>query len=714
MLRQLPLKPVYRSEDDDLLRDFYIPAMQETVRYDRAVGYFSAAMISYAAQGISALIANSGRMRLIIGAELTLEETSAIEEGYEQKTLLEKLGQEFLETLTSVDDALFRERLKALSWLVASGRLDIRVAIRKRGMYHEKIGIFHDTSDDFVVFQGSANETASALLPDFNFESINVFPSWRTELQGHFQPYVDGFERLWNGTAKNTRTLEFPEALRDGLIRYSQGTRPPSPETEISLYRPQTDDHEHQEEKLLPRIPENFGSRPFELLDHQREALHAWKNGGFRGILALATGAGKTITSIFGLVRVFDAAQKRKQPLFCVIAVPYINLAEQWISVLHSFSIQALPCFGNRTSWEKNLQNTVMALLSGAVPFGCAVVVNRTLSGESFIKHLSPIPPESLFWIGDECHHHGAKRINKKLPKNSHYRIGLSATPEHYIDTQATERLTSFYGPVVSEYTLKDALTDDVLTPYKYYIHLVELTDDEAPAYIQLTRQISKYAARRVETLSEAEQSAYKQLLLKRARLIGSAKNKLPALAEAIEEDGPRPFTLVYCGDGSVEDDASGEEERQIELVSRLLNENGWKSARFTSRENPSLRREILDSFRVQALDAMVAIRCLDEGIDIPACRTAYILASARNPRQFIQRRGRILRKAENKDISEIHDFVVCLPEFDDEDLFEVEKNLLKSELQRIAEFSQLSTNPGDSYTVLEDLLARFDLEHIL
>src|SRR4029079_10415276 len=130
-----------------------------------------------------------------------------------------------------------------------------------------------------------------------------------------------------------------------------------------------------------------------------------------------------------------------------------------------------------------------------------------------------------------------------------------------------------------------------------------------------------------------------------------------------------------------------------IDRVCELLYEKGWKCARFTARESREEREALLNSFKVGAIDALVAIRCLDEGIDVPACRTAYILASSRNPKQFIQRRGRILRRSPGKEAAVIHDFLVKLPE-DGRDWGEMERRLFVAELERCAEFANLARNP--------------------
>ncbi|MBK4717541.1 DEAD/DEAH box helicase family protein [Azospirillum sp. YIM DDC1] len=712
LLRDLPLKAVYRSEDDNILTDLYLPALGCAVSYDRAVGYFSASMLSFAAEGVTALVRNGGRMRLIVGGELDEADADAISKGYGLREASAKLGERFLETIDGISEALCYRRLEALSWLVASGRLDIKVALKKKGMYHEKIGIITDAAGDSVIFQGSANETTAALLPDFNFESINVFPSWRTEFFEHFTPYVEGFARLWEGRSKNVVVIDFPEAAKERLIRIAAGVRPPSPEVEQGLWErlKRRGEAEAPEEGISePRVPTVFNGREFTLMDHQRAALSAWRANEFSGILALATGAGKTVTSIYGAMKVYEKMKR----MFLLIAVPYQNLADQWVATLREFNIHAIRCYGGAAEWRDALLSCVTLFQTKALPFVCAVVVNRTLQSEGFRQIVSQVPGERMMFIGDECHHHGSEGLAVCLPRQAALRLGLSATPEHYADTAATERLKRYYGDIVFEYGLEQALRDGVLTPYEYHVIPVELTDAEAEEYARISEQISRIAARGGGDLERSSDPQLDILLFKRARLLGAASNKLPALRRLLEGRKPEPLTLFYCGDGSVEDEDTGEQVRQIAAVSAAIHELGWKNSHFTSREGRAERQGVLDGFKVGFIDTMVAIRCLDEGIDVPDCRTAYILASSRNPKQFIQRRGRILRRAPGKERARIFDFVVTVPESVAEGSPH-ERQLLAGELKRVAEFARLALNAGDAYLALEPILERYDLVHHL
>jgi superfamily II DNA or RNA helicase len=710
VLRDLVFKPVYRSDEDSILADFYIPALSQSISYDRAVGYFSSTMLSYAAQGIGALIEKQGSMRLIVGGEITQEESDAILNGYDLRAISERVGISLCKTIEQVVEELSYARLQALSWMIGHGTLSVKVALKRQGMYHEKIGIFRDPAGDQVVFQGSANETLNALLPEFNFESINVFPSWQDELKLHAEPYVSGFEKLWNNTSKGTLVLEFPQAAKDKLVKIAKRILiPPSPQIELATWESMTQSPSSENSDLAPETPVALGGQPFEIKDHQRDALHKWRSQDLQGILALATGAGKTITALYAATRLF-VANKR---LFLVIAVPYTDLADQWLDEAALFNMQAIACYDNRDSWMGEFAKAIQLFNAGVLPFVCVVVVNKTLQGDQFQELLGGLGGKDFMFVGDECHRHRSEKTLACLPVQALYRLGLSATPEqHFSNDDSEDGLYKYYGQICARYTLAQALEDKVLTPYDYHLVLVELTPDETDQYVALSAEIAKRAAvSGIGDEGSSGDSLLEMLLFKRARLIGAAKNKLPALKALLTPEQPSPLTLFYCGDGSVEMPEDGTFLRQVEAVSVLLGGLGWRSSRFTSSESKNRRRELLKDFKITNIDALVAIRCLDEGINIPSCHTAYLMASSRNPRQFIQRRGRILRRAPGKDKATIYDFIVTLPESAVAD-YSHERKLFSAELNRISEFAGLCLNYAQAYRQVESLLQRYGLVH--
>lgn len=721
MLRDVAFKAVYKSDQDNILEDFYFPTLAVAITYDRAVGFFSASTLSYAGQALSTFIQGGGKIRLILGAFSDERDIEAVNQGLNLREISDKIGAQFLDQIGAVNDELFQHRFEALAWLVAHGRLEVKVALRPYGMYHDKIGIISDSAGDALIFSGSANESAHALLPTHNYESIDVFPSWKPELEAYFRPHQDSFERLWDNRSRGTAVMDVPTAIREKLLTVAAGLKePPDPGREAAIARRLRP----EETGTLgvepgPRLPSMINGFPFEIRQHQREALNEWRvKGAFQGIFDLATGAGKTITAVYAIVQM----AKHVPGLTVVVAAPYQNLADQWCDLLEEFNIHPLRCYISRADWYEKLQRTVHDIEMGAVNFAAIVVVNRSLKSDAFQQAIARIPEKKLLWIGDECHHHASESFSGFLPSNAAYRIGLSATPEHYLDGERNARLTAYYGKTVFTYSLKQAIEDKILTPYNYYPCLVELTKDEATAFIGLSDEVARVVAR--EGTKSRMSQGLTALLMKRARLVASAYNKIPALINTLGGKRPTSHTLFYCGDGQVdyqEDDVSQDEGdgeiafagRQIEVISEHLDALGWRLSRFTSREPRREREAILTNFKMGLIDAMVAIKCLDEGIDVPACSTAFILASSRDPRQFIQRRGRILRRSPGKTIANIHDFIVILPSSTHDETGHARK-LVESELRRVAEFSTLAINRSEAYERLRDVLTAYDLEHVI
>lgn len=721
MLREIKIKEVYNSEDDNILEDFYIPALQNSVTYDRAVGYFDAKVLTAAARGLACFVDNGGKIRLIVGATLTEEEYEAIANGYNEREIKEKLGQALSDSINEYEGDLFDNQLNILSWFIENNRLDVKIALRRGGIYHEKIGIMTDKNGDSIVFQGSANETRNALSP-YNYESINVFKSWLPEFSGHITPHVTKFESLWNDHAKNTKVFNFTDITKSVLASRNNNVSRPSLSKEIELWQKELEIESRVIDfKKGPHIPEKLYGKRFKLRGHQRDALNAWKNNNFKGVFELATGAGKTITAIYGAVKIYESRKR----LFLVISAPYQSLADQWSDNLRLFNILPVICYGGEAKWLSTLNKKIVDFEAGLIDFVAVIVVDATLSSRSrtfydSIASLSETYSDYFLFVGDECHHHGASVTAECLPENASMRIGLSATPDRGEDDQeGNDNLKRYYGDSIASYTLKDALDDDVLTPYEYHLVEVSLAPDETEEYISLSKKISRLIATSKNAKNgdgTINPNALNVLLSKRARLINGTRNKPLALKELIENMKPIKHSLFYCAEGKLDNDTQEDDEegiKQIEIISKLLHEMGWKSSQFTANENKEQRNAILDTFKAGGIDSLVAMKCLDEGIDVPACTTAFILASSRKPRQFIQRRGRILRKSHGKDKAVIYDFFVTLPVNSTED-GGIERRLMIAELKRINEFANLALNKGETYNKLEPYLKKHDLTHYI
>jgi superfamily II DNA or RNA helicase/HKD family nuclease len=629
---EIALKRHYQSDDDDILATFYRPVLARSVSYKRAVGYFSEQSLVACAGELSSFIERDGKIQLIIGCFVSPSELASLTTTDLVEAEKQILRQRLIGILRAIETG-DPPAAKIIGRLVASGVVELRFAVRQKGIYHEKFGVFEDAHGNKVAFIGSANETEAALAPGRNHLWVAVFKSVEPEIYAAYGAELEQrFDAMWKGDTKDTRIYAVDE---DSLAVMRA----------MAMQRGQAN---ADEEPLLPRLTVNMPLR-----DYQKEALQEWQKNRFRGILAMATGTGKTMTAI-------EAVKKFKQNVphgAVVVTVPYQNLALQWIEALRDHGLQVCPVFANRSDWVQAVQNNFLAAQLGLTDMPCFVCVNNTFKSERFqeLLHLLDTATEKKhLLIVDECHHFNSPEHIAKLPRHFQFRLGLSATP---YDQFAQHYLDAYFGQIVYEFSLSRAIAEHFLTPYRYHILPVWLDDNETAVYEELTRKIVQITGAD-EVLTPENLVKVQPLLLKRARVVGACRDKLTVLKRQLERGGKQPFTLFYCGDGTVEDDEFGS-ARQIERVSSLLHEVGWTSSRITAEESLSQREALLDKLKEQRLDAIVSIKVLDEGIDIPDCRSAYLLASQTSDRQGIQRRGRVLRKAEGKELADLYDFVV-------------------------------------------------------
>ncbi|MBW4695613.1 MAG: DNA phosphorothioation system restriction enzyme [Lyngbya sp. HA4199-MV5] len=743
-LRDLDLRHQYRSdspgetlrERHHLLEDFYIPCLERSLTYDRAVGFFSSTSLAAAAKGIATLIRVGGRMRLIASPYLSQADADAIAQGLKQRE--EVITAVLVQELEQLDQ-LAHDRLAYLAWLLSKGRLEIKLAVHRdpyqRGLYHEKLGIFRDVADNVVVFTGSANESVSGLID--NFECVDVFRSWRSGDDERIAEKLDNFQRLWENQTPRLEVLEFPEAARRSLLRHcpgelsveglgsrgergnqgdqggrgiwgnqrqgGQGAKESGENYSFDALDPS--DASAFSVPSTPLIPSHVPTLPLWLTirSYQRQAIDNWFANRGRGTLKMATGSGKTITA---LALAAELYQKIGLQVLLVVC-PYRHLVTQWARECQKFGLEPILAFENVRTWQSKLSTQLYNVRAGNQPFLTIITTNATLMSQGLQSQL-PYLPEKTLIVGDEAHNLGAKRLEASLPRNVGLRLALSATPERYFDDRGTQSLFDYFGSVLEpEFTLRDAIEQGALVPYLYYPLFVELTEQEAQAYSELSTKIGRALA---IADGDEQDSAVATLSMQRARLLSTATNKLHVLRELMKPRLQSHHTLFYCGDGSVEDEVSQETQTQLEAVSRLLGkELGYRINIYTA-DTPLEERETLrQQFEAGELQGLVAIRCLDEGVDIPNVETAVILASSSNPRQFIQRRGRILRRHPNKQRATLFDMIVLPPALDRETLT-VERNLLRRELRRVIEFADLADNQGEARAKLLGLQQQYDL----
>lgn len=717
-LKDHKVKSEYRSLIDNVVQDFYIPLLKEAVSYKRAVGFFSSSSLVEISKGIAGMAAEGGKIQIVASPYLSDEDIDAIRHGYEDRN---KIIERALLTQISEKptDYYSMERLNLLAALIADGVMDIQIAYTEDkngiGMYHEKMGIIEDVYGDKIAFSGSNNESATAMT--INYETMDVFRSWgdSSEIE-RVRLKENAFYSIWHDTEPNIKVLKFPN-ITDALIeRYRRKSANFAIDDEqfakrmITYASKISDISSTYGEPIGARVPDDITLR-----EYQKEAISVWVGENYRGIYDMATGTGKTLT---GLGAISKLSEDLDDILAVVIVCPYQHLVEQWVEDIVRFNIKPIIAYGDSSQkdWKKRLSRAVRdQKLRRDKSFFCLVCTNATFAKDYVQYEISKIQSPILLVV-DEAHNFGARTYARLLDDRFTYRLALSATLDRHRDDEGTAMLYDFFGKRCIEYSLDKAIDEDKLTKYKYYPIPVFLTEEELERYEQKSYEMSK-------CLIKGKDGTYKLnkrgeiLAMERARIVAGASQKLEKLREYIAPYAQDNNILVYCGATNVidekEDYSSTDEEdvRQIEAVTRILgNEFGMEVAKFTSEENMETRATIKEQFQKgDRLQAIVAIKCLDEGVNIPGIRTAFILASTTNPKEYIQRRGRVLRKAENKPFAEIYDFVTLPRELDSVSGLTTEQaqrdlSLVKNELARIKEFGRLSMNSMEANDLIWDI----------
>ncbi|HHX18425.1 MAG TPA: DEAD/DEAH box helicase family protein [Clostridium sp.] len=714
----LRIKSEYRSLSDNIVKDFYIPLLSDAVLYKRAVGFFSSSALYEISKGITNLIKNGGKIQLIASPKLSEEDIEAINKGYEQKNNI--IERAILKAFDEPKTYFEKERLNILANLIARSELDIKLAFTetssKVGIYHEKMGLIYDSNSNIVAFSGSSNESSMAFY--MNYETIDVFCSWQSDFEKiKIYEKESAFERLWNNTEDNIQIIDFPEVAKEKLLSYKKEVIDYSVDLVVS---------EEIEKYLVEPLKANMPKIPEKVVfhDYQIEAIKEWNELNNQGIFDMATGTGKTFTGLGAIVSLYN---KLKGNLAVVIVCPYQHLVEQWVEDIVKFNIK--PIIGYSSSSQKNWK----ALLENAVrdqklkvkgrEFFCFICTNATYSSVYVQTQIFKIRGNALLVV-DEAHNFGSERLSSMLPNHFDYRLALSATLERHNDVEGTEKLKAYFGEKCIEYPLERAIDEHKLTPYKYYPILVSLSDKELEVYSYLTREIGKCLIKGKNGKLKLSDKGEK-LALKRARLIAAAEEKIDVLKKVIMPYKSENYLLIYCGAatllGETDDNMPVEEYelRQIDAVTLMLgNELNMKVSQFTSKEDIEEREILKKEFeKGENLQALIAIKCLDEGVNIPKIKVAFILASTTNPKEYIQRRGRVLRLAEGKDFAEIYDFITTPRPLDEVPSLTIEEmkkdlSLIRNELNRAEEFARIAMNFMEADKVIQEIKDAYGLNY--
>lgn len=710
--RILEVKSEYRSFQDNVVEDFYIPVLEKAIRYDRAVGFFSSTSISDITKGIIGLVKNNGKIRIITSPKLSEEDIEAIKFGYKKKE--EIINDSLCNVLQGPLNEFQKRRLNLLATLIARGVIEIKIALiddgKTIGMFHEKMGIIEDFEGNKIAFTGSLNETTNAF--NHNYESIDLYKSWTFDNEKERVSLKEkAFEDIWNNNLKNVNVFHLSEIAQDILKNFEVDNI----DTDID-----EDEMRHfQEEAQITEVKGLKIPEFIQLREYQNEAIDKWEHNQYRGIFDMATGTGKTIT---GLAAASYLSEKLRHNIAIVIVCPYQHLVEQWVEDIKNFNVNPIIGYSSSSQkgWKRVLKNSIRSFNQGVIDNFLFITTNATFSLDYIQSDLKKIN-QNLLLIVDEAHNFGSENLGRKLLENADFRLGLSATIQRHNDEEGTNTLFNYFGDICLEYTLRDAIFNNMLTPYFYYPVIVHLSESELEEYKELTLKIVKSFGSKNKS-NDISESA-KHLLIKRARIIAGAENKIHALEKEMIKHTQDSNILVYCGATTVEDPnyIEGEieniEKRQIDVVTNLLgNKLKMNVGRFTSTESVEEREMIKRVFAEgEALQALVAIRCLDEGVNIPSIKTAFILASSTNPKEYIQRRGRVLRLYPGKEVANIYDFITLPYPLDSignlapQEISSL-KGLAKREVDRMKDFAELAMNASASNYMIDSIMQTYNL----
>lgn len=711
--KDIDLEDEYKTPRDNITKDFYIPLLEKAKLYQRSVGFFSSSSLIDLSYGITSLVKNNGKIQFIVSPVLSEEDIKAINDGYANREDLET--KILLDSFEEPKNYFEEERLNLLATLIAEGILDIKIAYSlnkdgKIGLFHPKLGLFYDDEENCVAFSGSMNETKSAF--NDNYESFDVFTSWDDPIRVNNKKR--DFNSLWENSDSNALVYNFPDAPKNKLLSYKKSSVnwniDDEEEIENQLNKVDYDENDITNEPRLPySVQKNGGLR-----EYQKQAIKNWKENGFVGIYDMATGTGKTFTALGSIVEIYNSL---KSKLAVVICCPQIHLVDQWVEDILAFNIKPVICHSKAPyDYKKKLKSEILDFNLGVENFICLVCCNATYKNDFIQEQIRNIDGDVLLVV-DEAHNFGSPDLMQTLDDKFKYKLALSATFERYGDEYGTSFLTNYFQKKCITFTLEEAIPE-FLTKYKYYPILITLEEDELEEYHRLSREISKNLKYDKKGRVVGLNKMGELLAGQRARLIAGAHGKISKLTSLMKKYQNDKHILVYCGATRVnEQDEDGNDLKQIQAITDVIgNQLNMDAAKFTSEENSKERAIIKEKFAYgKELQVLVAIKCLDEGVNIPAIKTAFILASTQNPKEYIQRRGRVLRKFPGKEFAEIYDFVTIPRKLEEaycltNEEIKSEKSLVKNELKRIIEFKSISMNPKDSDELIEKITESYRL----
>ena len=694
--KTLDIKFSYETGEDDLVNDFYIPVLLKAKQYDRIAGFFSSSSLAVAARGISGLIANGGTMRIIACPRMNLQDIEMIEKAIMNPK--EVISRRIITELEDIEEKFQKDHISALGWLLANDLLQIKIAlvsaqgrlceyneIDERAIFHQKVGILYDIDGNSISFSGSINETASGWLE--NIEEFKVFKSWEEGQKEYLHNDVIKFEDFWNDDRSNVKVFDLPSAIKQKMIEYAKNFS----NEEFIL-------KEHKSKYIIkkPTIEDKLG-----LFFYQKNAVSEWKSNEYKILMEMATGTGKTRAAISCI----NEFLKIEMKAITIVSCPQGTLSKQWRTEIEKIGLEfdeSIIVDGTNPKWRNSLKQSISKVSVGYNMKLIIYTTHRTAGMKDFTNIIETIGVSiPICFIGDEAHGLGALEAKKGMIEIYKYRVGLSATPRRWFDDDGTGELYAYFGNKIFEFSIADALSTinpttgkAFLVNFYYHPRFVSLEYYEIEQYQKLSTHISKISAYRKG--SDEYIKKLESLIFARANIIKNAEMKYEELEKILDSICDIQDTIIFVSD------------EQIQKVMDILNSKRIIAHRFTQAEGTSPqekyggrseRQYLIDKFKDGVYQVLVAIKCLDEGIDIPSASTAIIMASSSNPREYIQRIGRVIRQAPNKYRANIYDFIVKpdLEKIKNSDLAEIEKKIFNKEMNRVTDMSQNAINNAET-----------------
>lgn len=703
MLTDVNFKNQYTTGYDEP-KVFFTEALIESKTFDLGLGFFSSSGIRSLAYGFAIFIARGGKMRVVINHILSEQDKKAIENG--QQKIISDFEDNIICDIQKLSDTLSkadRQFFRCLSYLISIDRIEFVATISaKGGLGHDKYGIFTDAHGNKVAFIGSANFSKNAM--ELNGETITVFSS--PDDNKRIAEYESIFNESWREDTAHLIHIPIEKVTTFVKDNFHSDSAKEIINSGISL-RELGDVDVEVASKPLPselvskmELIEAEPRFPFpEERQIQIDAYQSWIDNNKSGIFAMATGAGKTVTALNCLLKQYQENGCYK----AIIVVPTQALAIQWEHEVNSFNFQNVVSTHTCKDWKQILEKYRTKCLLNSNKSIVIITTYATFNRadmQSFVERTKGI--DSFVYIADEAHNLGSKTSLEHLPTKIAKRIGLSATPERVYDEIGSKQLYDFFNSqpprYTYRYTMKQAIEDKILCHYDYYPVFVELTVEEMAEYKKITKQLSKY----IDSKTGKYKEDADKLLLKRKRIIYKAERKKVAilkLLSQIEEKKRLDYTFVFVPEGYENHDYSDSEtvsvkDEELHLINeyaQMFKDNGYTYHKYISGldDAPS----ILKSFSEGDIQILLSMKCLDEGVDIPRAEYAIFCSSTGNPRQFVQRRGRVLRKHKNKGKATIWDLIVKPPITDSDESQKAETNLFTSEVRRVLNFAALADN---------------------